>query len=247
MASTEHKDHSPLSQFEIHSIVDFYPGGANLSFTNSSVAMVATVTIITIFLTISVSKNSLVPSRLQVISESMYSFIAQLLQDTVGDEGKKYFPLVFSIFMFVLIGNMIGMIPYSFTFTSHIIVTFALASVVFIGVTILGLVKHKMHFFSFFVIPGLPIYMLPLLIPIEVISYLSRPISLSVRLFANMLAGHTLLKVFAGFVVSLGFAGVLPLAFIVALTGLEILIAFLQAYVFAILTCLYINDALHLH
>ena len=142
---------------------------------------------------------------------------------------------------------MIGMIPYSFTFTSHIIVTFALASVVFIGVTILGLVKHKMHFFSFFVIPGLPIYMLPLLIPIEVISYLSRPISLSVRLFANMLAGHTLLKVFAGFVVSLGFAGVLPLAFIVALTGLEILIAFLQAYVFAILTCLYINDALHLH
>ena len=139
MASTEHKDHSPLSQFEIHSIVDFYPGGANLSFTNSSVAMVATVAIITIFLTISVSKNSLVPSRLQVISESMYSFIAQLLQDTVGDEGKKYFPLVFSIFMFVLIGNMIGMIPYSFTFTSHIIVTFALASVVFIGVTILGL------------------------------------------------------------------------------------------------------------
>ena len=149
--------------------------------------------------------------------------------------------------MFVLFGNMWGMIPYSFTFTSHIIVTFALASVVFIGVTILGLVKHKMHFFSFFVIPGLPIYMLPLLIPIEVISYLSRPISLSVRLFANMLAGHTLLKVFAGFVVSLGFAGVLPLAFIVALTGLEILIAFLQAYVFAILTCLYINDALHLH
>tara|TARA_Y100000590_G_scaffold431664_1_gene546675 strand:- start:415 stop:864 length:450 start_codon:yes stop_codon:yes gene_type:complete len=149
--------------------------------------------------------------------------------------------------MFVLIGNMLGMIPYSFTFTSHIIVTFALAAVIFIGVTVIALIKHKMHFFTFFVIPGLPIYMLPLLIPIEIISYLSRPISLSVRLFANMLAGHTLLKVFAGFVVSLGFAGVLPLAFIVALTGLEILIAFLQAYVFAILTCLYINDALHLH
>ena len=139
------------------------------------------------------------------------------------------------------------MIPYSFTFTSHIIVTFALATIVFIGVTILGLMKHRLHFFSFFVIPGLPWYMLPLLIPIEIISYLSRPISLSVRLFANMLAGHTLLKVFAGFVVTLGIAGVLPLAFIVALTGLEILIAFLQAYVFAILTCLYINDALHLH
>ena len=142
---------------------------------------------------------------------------------------------------------MVGMIPYNFTFTSHIIVTFALAAVIFIGVTIIALIKHKMHFFSFFVIPGLPFYMLPLLIPIEIISYLSRPISLSVRLFANMLAGHTLLKVFAGFVVSMGIAGVLPLVFIVALTGLEILIAFLQAYVFAILTCLYINDALHLH
>ena len=165
----------------------------------------------------------------------------------MGREGQKYFPFVFTIFMFVLIGNMLGMVPYSFTFTSHIIVTFALATIVFIGVTILGFAKHGLHFFSFFVIPGLPWYMLPLLIPIEVISYLSRPISLSVRLFANMLAGHTLLKVFAGFVVSLGVAGFLPLAFIVALTGLEILIAFLQAYVFAILTCLYINDALHLH
>ena len=199
------------------------------------------------FLTLTVKKRSLVPSRLQVISESLYGFIANLLQDTVGNDGKKYFPIVFTIFMFVLIGNMLGMVPYSFTFTSHIIVTFTLAAFVFIGVTIIGLIKHKMHFFSFFVIPGLPIYMLPLLIPIEVISYLSRPISLSVRLFANMLAGHTLLKVFAGFVVSLGIAGFFPLVFIVALTGLEILIAFLQAYVFAILTCLYINDALHLH
>ena len=184
---------------------------------------------------------------MQLISEISYNFIAQLLQDTVGNEGRRFFPFVFTIFMFVLIGNMVGMIPYSFTFTSHIIVTFVLAAIVFIGVTILGFIKHRLHFFSFFVIPGLPWYMLPLLIPIEVISYLSRPISLSVRLFANMLAGHTLLKVFAGFVVALGFAGVLPLAFIVALTGLEILIAFLQAYVFAILTCLYINDALHLH
>ena len=150
--------------------------------------------------------------------------------------------------MFVLIGNMIGMIPYQFTFTSHIIVTFGLAAVVFIGVTILGFLNHGIKFFSFFVIPGVPFYMHPLLIPIEVISYLSRPISLSVRLFANMLAGHTLLKVFAGFVVTMPFfTGAFPLAFIVALTGLEILIAFLQAYVFAILTCLYINDAYHLH
>ena len=247
MANTEEHNHSPLSQFEIHSLVDIYPGGYNISFTNSSLAMVATVILITLFLPLTVKKRSLIPSRLQLISESIYIFIEKLLEDTVGEEGKKYFPIVFSIFVFVLIGNMIGMIPYSFTFTSHIIVTFILAAMVFLGVTILGLIKHKMHFFSFFVIPGLPIYMLPLLLPIEIISYLSRPISLSGRLFANMLAGHTLLKVFAGFVVSLGFAGIFPLAFIVALTGLEILIAFLQAYVFAILTCLYINDSLHLH
>ena len=246
MAATGEK-HSPLEQFEIIPYLHIKTGNLDLSFTNSSVTMVLTVAIITIFLTASVKTRSLIPSRMQLISEMSYNFIAQLLKDTVGNEGKQYFPFVFTIFMFVLIGNMIGMIPYSFTFTSHIIVTFALASFVFVGVTILGFIKHRLHFFSFFVIPGLPWYILPLLIPIEIISYLSRPISLSVRLFANMLAGHTLLKVFAGFVVTLGIAGVLPLAFIVALTGLEILIAFLQAYVFAILTCLYINDAIHLH
>ncbi len=242
-----HEKHSPLEQFEINPFVHFETGGVDLAFTNSSLAMVITVLSITIFLTLTVNTRSIIPSRLQLMSEMSYNFIAQLLNDTIGDEGKKYFPFVFSIFMFVLIGNMVGMLPYSFTFTSHIIVTFALAAVVFIGVTVLGFIKHGLHFFSFFIIPGLPWYMLPILIPIEVISYLSRPISLSVRLFANMLAGHTLLKVFAGFVVPLGIAGVLPFAFIVALTGLEILIAFLQAYVFAILTCLYINDAIHLH
>ena len=246
MASTGEK-HSPLEQFEIIPYMHIKTGNLDLSFTNSALMMVLTVAIIAIFLTLTVNTRSLIPSRMQLISELSYNFIAQLLKDTVGNEGRQYFPFVFTIFMFVLIGNMLGMIPYSFTFTSHIIVTFALATIVFVGVTILGFIKHRLHFFSFFVIPGLPWYMLPLLIPIEIISYLSRPISLSVRLFANMLAGHTLLKVFAGFVVALGFAGVLPLAFIVALTGLEILIAFLQAYVFAILTCLYINDALHLH
>ena len=176
-----------------------------------------------------------------------YEFIANMLRDTVGQEGRKYFPFVFTVFMFVLFGNLLGMVPYSFTFTSHIVVTFALAFIIFVGVTILGFVKHGFHFFSFFVPPGTPLPMYPLLIPIEVISYLSRPISLSVRLFANMLAGHTLLKVIAGFVWALGVFGILPLAFVVALTGLEILIACLQAYVFTILTCLYINDALHLH
>ena len=243
-----HEKHSPLDQFEINPLVNFEVGGVDLAFTNSSVSMVITVLFITLFLTLTVNPRSIVPSRMQLVSELCYNFIAQLLNDTVGDQGKRYFPFVFSIFMFVLIGNMVGMIPYQFTFTSHIIVTFALAAVVFIGVTILGFVNHGIRFFTFFYIPGVPFYMHPLLIPIEVISYLSRPISLSVRLFANMLAGHTLLKVFAGFVVSMPFfTGVLPLTFIVALTGLEILIAFLQAYVFAILTCLYINDAYHLH
>jgi F-type H+-transporting ATPase subunit a len=246
--SASGENHSPLEQFEITPFVHFEVGSVDLAFTNSSLAMVITIAVITLFLTLSVNTRSIIPSRLQLISELSYGFIAQLLKDTVGEQGRKYFPFVFTIFMFVLIGNMVGMLPYSFTFTSHIIVTFALAAIVFIGVTILGFAKHGIHFFSFFVIPGLPWYMLPLLIPIEVISYLSRPISLSVRLFANMLAGHTLIKVFAMFVITMPFySGVLPLAFIVALTGLEILIAFLQAYVFAILTCLYINDALHLH
>ncbi len=238
---------SPLKQFEIDPISNIELGGYNVSFTNSSFAMLITVLVIILFLTLTVNTRSIIPSRMQLISELMYNFIAQLLSDTVGDNGKRYFPFVFSLFMFVLIGNMVGMIPYQFTFTSHIVVTFALAAVVFIGVTILGFINHGIKFFSFFVIPGVPFYMHPLLIPIEVISYLSRPISLSVRLFANMLAGHTLLKVFAGFVVSMSYFGIFPLAFIVALTGLEILIAFLQAYVFAILTCLYINDAYHLH
>ena len=246
--SASGENHNPLEQFEITPFVHFEVGSVDLAFTNSSLAMVITIAVITLFLTLSVNTRSIIPSRLQLISELSYGFIAQLLRDTVGEQGRKYFPFVFTIFMFVLIGNMVGMLPYSFTFTSHIIVTFALAAVVFVGVTILGFAKHGMNFFSFFVIPGLPWYMLPLLIPIEVISYLSRPISLSVRLFANMLAGHTLIKVFAMFVITMPFySGVLPLAFIVALTGLEILIAFLQAYVFAILTCLYINDALHLH
>ena len=193
-----HEKHSPLEQFEITPYAHFETGIGDLAFTNSSLAMVITVFTITVFLTLAVNTRSIIPSKIQLISEMSYNFIAQLLNDTVGDQGKKYFPFVFSIFMFVLIGNMVGMIPYSFTFTSHIIVTFALAAVVFIGVTILGFVKHGLHFFSFFVVPGLPWYMLPILIPIEVISYLARPISLSVRLFANMLAGHTLLKVFAG-------------------------------------------------
>ena len=239
--------HGPLAQFEIKEIVPIKIGGLDLSFTNSSLFMVIAVALAASFFLLGMRRGALVPGRWQAAAELTYEFVAGLFRDTVGHDGRQYFPFVFTLFMFILIGNMLGMVPYSFTFTSHIIVTFAMAAVVFIGVTILGFAKHGMHFFSFFVPPGAPVLMWPLLIPIEVISYLSRPISLSVRLFANMMAGHTLVKVFAGFIAALGVFGVLPLALVVALTGLEILIAFLQAYVFAILTCLYINDALHLH
>ena len=244
--------HSPLAQFEIKTLIPLQMGQTDVSFTNSALFMTATVILITLYMVLGMRKRALVPGRWQSVAELAYEFVANLLRDTVGNEGRKYFPFVFTLFMFILFGNMLGMIPYSFTFTSHIIVTFALALVVFIGVTVLGFVKHGVHFFSFFVPPGVSIVLWPLMIPIELISYLSRPISLAVRLFANLTAGHTMLKVFAGFVVSLGAAGLLPIAvlpliFVVALTGLECLIAFLQAYVFTILTCFYINDAIHLH
>lgn len=240
--------HSPLAQFEIKTLVPIEIGGIDASFTNSSLFMVLTVLTVSLFLIGGMRKNALVPGRWQSMAELSYVFIANMIKDTVGNEGRPYFPFIFTVFMFVLIGNMWGMMPYSFTFTSHIAVTFAMAFFIFIGVTLIAIAKHKLHFLAFFMPPGVPIVMAPLLVPIEIISYLSRPISLSVRLFANMLAGHTLLKVFAGFIISLGIAaGWLPFVFVVALTGLEFVIAFLQAFVFTILTCLYLNDALHLH
>jgi F-type H+-transporting ATPase subunit a len=240
--------HSPLAQFEIKTLIPLQLGDANVSFTNSALFMALAIILVTLFMVLGMRKQALVPGRWQSMAEMSYEFVGNLLRDTVGSEGRRYFPFIFTLFMFILFGNMLGMVPYSFTFTSHIIVTFAMAIVVFIGVTILGFVKHGLHFLTFFVPPGVSVVLWPLMIPIEFISYLSRPISLSVRLFANLTAGHTMLKVFAGFVVSLGIVGgVLPFAFVVALTGLELLIAFLQAYVFTILTCFYINDALHLH
>ncbi|MHC8508553.1 MAG: F0F1 ATP synthase subunit A [Rhodospirillales bacterium] len=238
---------SPLAQFEIKTLIPMKFGGLDLSFTNSSLFMVLTVAVAALFLMGGMRRAQLVPGRWQSMAELSYVFIAGLIKDTAGNEGAKYFPFIFTIFMFVLVGNMWGMIPYAFTFTSHIAVTFFMALFVFLMVTVIAIAKHKMRFFSFFMPPGVPIIMAPLLVPIEIISYLSRPISLSVRLFANMLAGHTLLKVFAGFIAALGVFGVAPFAFVVALTGLEIVIAFLQAFVFTILTCLYLNDALHLH
>lgn len=237
----------PLAQFQIKPLIPIKFGGIDLSFTNSSLFMLLTVASVTVFLVMGMRRRALVPGRWQSMAELTYGFIANLLRDTVGPGGRPYFPFVFTVFMFILFGNMWGMMPYSFTFTSHIAVTFAMAAVIFVGVTVIAIAKHGLHFFSFFLPPGAPLVIAPLLIVIEIISYLSRPISLSVRLFANMLAGHTLLKVFAGFIVSLGAFGAVPFAFVVALTGLEFVIAFLQAFVFTILTCLYINDALHLH
>ena len=237
----------PLSQFEIKPLIPIKIGGLDLSFTNSAFFMTLTLMTVVAFLVLGMRGRALVPGRWQSMVELSYAFIGNLIRDTIGPEGRPYFSLIFTIFMFILFGNMWGMMPYSFTFTSHIAVTFAMAIVIFIGVTILGFVKHGVHFFAFFLPPGAPMFIAPLLIVIEIISYLSRPISLSVRLFANMLAGHTLLVVFAGFIVSLGIFGVVPLAFVIALIGLEFVIAFLQAFVFTILTCLYINDALHMH
>jgi F-type H+-transporting ATPase subunit a len=188
-----------------------------------------------------------VPGRWQLLAELSYQFIARMVSDNIGKEGRTYFPLIFSIFMFVLFGNLIGMIPYSFTFTSHIAVTLTMSVVIFLMVTIIAFIKHGFKFFSFFLPAGVPIILSPLMIVIEIISYFTRPFSLSVRLFANMMAGHTLLKVIGGFVIPLGIFGVVPIAGLVAVIGLEFLIAFLQAYIFTILTCIYINDAIHLH
>ncbi len=238
---------SPLQQFEIKTIAAANIGGVNVSFTNSSLFMVIAITAITAFLLLGVRKRALVPGRLQSMAELMYEFVAGLVRDNVGSAGRAYFPFIFSLFMFILFCNTIGLIPYTFTVTSHIIVTFALAIVVFIGVTIVGIAKHGMKWFSYFFPPGAPIYMAPLLVPIEVLSYLARPVTLALRLFANMMAGHTMLKVFAGFVIALGVAGVAPLAILIALYMLELIVAVLQAFVFAILTCLYLHDALHLH
>ena len=238
----------PLKQFEVNALVPVELGGVDASFTNASLFMVIAVLAITFFLTVSMRRRSLVPGRWQSLAELSYEFIAGMVRDNVGSEGRRYFPFVFSLFMFILFGNMIGLIPYSFTPTSHIIVTFAMAIFVFVGVTIVAIIRHRLHFLSFFLPPGVPVVMAPILIPIEILSYLSRPVSLSIRLFANMMAGHTMLKVFAGFVVPLGiWGGWAPLAVDVALTGFEFLVAFLQAYVFTILTCLYLNDAIHLH
>jgi len=239
---------NPMHQFNVYRIgPEIKLGNVDISFTNASLFMIISALTIISILFVGTKRKAIVPTKIQLLTELSYTLVSKMISDTAGSKAKPYFPFVFSLFMFVLFCNMLGMLPYSFTVTSHIIVTFALAAVIFVGVTIIGFVNHGAGYLKLFIPSGVPLFLLPLIVVIEIISYLSRPVSLSVRLFANMMAGHTMLKVFGGFVISLGIlGGLLPLSFTVALTGLEILIAFLQAYVFAILTCIYLNDALNL-
>src|SRR3954469_12629946 len=243
----------PIHQFQIKNILTFGRiGGVEFALTNSALFMFAALAVIALLMLGATGSRALVPGRLQSIAEMSYEFVATTLRSTAGTEGMRFFPFVFTIFMFVLTVNLIGLIPYSFTVTSHIIITVSLALLVFLTVVFYGFWNNGLHFFQPFVPSGIPIYILPLVVFIEVLSFLSRPVSHSVRLFANMLAGHITLKVFGGFVTMLGALGVfgwlgavLPLGLTVALTALELLVAFLQAYVFAILTCIYLNDAIH--
>lgn len=244
-------DLNPMHQFEVYPILPIKLGSIDASFTNASLWMVIVVATVCLILLLSSAK--LVPGRLQSIGELAYEFIANMMRDILGDSGRAFFPLVFALFMFVLTANLWGMISIPvvlkpFTVTSHIIVTFTMALFVFLLATVVGFYKHGAGYLKLFVPSGVPALLLPLLVVIETISYFTRPISLSVRLFANMMAGHTMLKVFAGFVVGMGVVGGwAPLALMVAFTGLEVLIAFLQAYVFAVLTCIYLNDAINMH
>ncbi|MEJ2624721.1 MAG: F0F1 ATP synthase subunit A [Pseudolabrys sp.] len=244
----------PIEQFQI---VNFFSlghlGGHEIFFTNSAALMLGAILLLTVFLVGGTAGGRLVPTRLQSMAELTYEFVATTIRETAGHEGMRFFPFVFCIFMFVLTVNIFGLIPYSFTVTSHVIVTSVLALVVFFTVLGYGLYRHGFHFLNLFVPKGVPSYILPMIVAIEVLSFFSRPISHSIRLFGNMLAGHIALQVFAGFIILLGgglgaigwIGGVVPFAMIVALFALETLVAVIQAYVFAILTCIYLNDAIH--
>lgn len=244
----------PIHQFVIEPIIPLYVGDVDLSFTNSALWMAIAVVSCSLFLLLATQKKALVPGRAQAFAEMLYEFVAGMIRENTGPEGRRYFPLIFTIFMMVLMGNVLGLIPYSFTYTSHIIVTLVLALLVFFMVTILGFVNHGTHFLSLFCPPGIPFLLKFFIVPIEILSYLIRPVTLSVRLFANMLAGHLMLKVFAGFSTTMalaGFGGVLagvaPMLFNVGLYALELLVALLQAYIFAILSSIYLKDTLDLH
>jgi len=250
--AAEGKSIDALSQFELGTALG--PLGASVNFTQSNLHMVIVTVLIFALMSYGMRARALVPGRLQSLAEASYEFIMGMVTEQIGHEGRRFFPFVFTLFMFVLFGNMLGLFPYAFTFTSHIAATFALAAMVFVLITVVALMLHGKKFFGYFFPEGAPLWLAPIIIPVEIVSYLSRPISLSIRLFANMVAGHVMLKVFATFIVMLAglgavgpFLSLLPLTINVALVGFEVLVAFLQAYVFAILTCIYLHDAVHLH
>lgn len=244
----------PIHQFVITPIIPLYVGDMDLSFTNSSLWMAIAAITSSTFLIMATRKKALVPSRMQAFAEMLYEFIAGMIRENTGPEGRRYFPIIFTLFMVVLMGNVLGLIPYSFTYTSHIVVTGVLALMIFLMVTVLGFVNHGTHFLSLFSPPGVPFALKLFIVPIEVLSFLIRPVTLSVRLFANMLAGHLMLKVFAGFSTMMAgafvggaIAGLIPMFFNVALYALELLVALMQAYIFAILSSIYLKDTLDLH
>ncbi len=244
----------PLEQFVIKPIIPLEIAGMNLSFTNSSLWMTIAIIVAVTFFSLAVKNKAMVPNRLQAASEIMYEFVADMIRTNTGPRGRQYFPFVFTLFIVVFLGNILGLFPYSFTFTSHIIVTGALALAVFFAVTIFGFINHGVHFLTLFSPPGVPFVLKFLIIPIEIISFTIRPFTLAIRLFANMMAGHMVLKIFAGFSVMAASAGtfgavfgLLPVFANVAVLFLELLVGSLQAYIFAILSCVYLKDSLDLH
>lgn len=246
--SESHEKHSPLDQFKITEIVPLHVGNVNLSFTNSALYMLIATALIILFMIKATSRKLLIPSRTQVIAESVYNFINNLIEGSIGHEGKKFFPLIFSIFTFILLCNCLGMTPYSFTSTSQIAVTLSLALMCFLVITIYAIIRNGIGGFIHMFLPsGVPLWMAPLIFVIELFSFLIRPVTLSVRLFANMVAGHVLLKVIAGFIISLGLFGILPFLFSIIMTGFELFVAVLQAYIFAILVCAYLGETMKSH
>ena len=236
---------SPLEQFVIRPLFPhplFSIGGTDIYFTNSALAMAFGLILTLIIFMVGTSRKALVPGRLQSVAEMLYEFVANMVEDNTGHHARAFIPLVFTVFLVVLFGNVLGLIPYNFNYTGHIIITFSLAIFIFTIVVLVALAKHGIHFFALFLPPGVPIFLAPLVVPIEIISYIFRPISLSVRLFANMLAGHVMVQLFAGFAILLGVLGIFPMLFNVALLGLELIVALLQAYVFAVLTAIYLRD-----
>jgi F-type H+-transporting ATPase subunit a len=237
----------PLAQFKVKVLIPLSLGGFDISFTNVSLFMVILVALSLMLLLYSVRRRSVVPTRLQALAEKTYQFVLSMVEDTLGSAGRAYIPLLFSIFVFILMGNLIGLMPYAYTVTSQIIVNGTLALVVIAVVILTGFMHHGLGFFRVFFPSGVPIFLAPLLIPIEIISFIARPISLSLRLFVNMVAGHCILKIFASFAVMAGGLGVIPFILNIGFIGFEVLVAVVQAYIFTILSCIYLKDVLSLH